>query len=290
MIWILLGGIFLFGLAAGSFLNVCIYRLPEEKSLIHPGSFCPVCSTTIKFYDNIPVLSFIILRGRCRNCSGRISFRYPGVELLTGILLVWLTYDSLKDLPLGVKLIPLLGIYVYITLGLITLSFIDIKHKIIPDEISFVGIPLAFVLSMIFPALHKGVPVIGKLISENYPVLNAAVSSFVGIIIGGGSLWLVGIVAKVLLKKEAMGFGDVKLMAMVGGLLGWLYALLIFFLACGIGSVIGIIILIKTKKHRIPFGPFLAAATYLVLLYGREILYFFTDIYPKFIRGVLRIG
>ncbi|MFH1708578.1 MAG: prepilin peptidase [Planctomycetota bacterium] len=285
MIWYYYAGLFLFGLTAGSFLNVVIYRLPKGKSLVRPGSFCPKCQTHIQYFDNVPILSFLMLGARCRACKAPISWRYPAVELLTGLLFLWLAYDFLASgLPL-----PILGVYLYLTLGLIVLSFVDYDLEIIPDEISLVGIPVALVLSMAIPDLHRGVPFLDGLFGHMPAPLAAGISSLAGIAAGGGSLWFIGAVARVILKKDAMGFGDVKLMAMVGGLLGWLNMALAFFIACGIGSVIGIIIMIRTKNRRIPFGPFLAAGTFLVMLYGNEIVYFITDVYPRFLRGVMGI-
>lgn len=279
-------GVFMFGCAAGSFINVCIYRLPQGKSLVKPGSFCPSCNTPIAWYDNIPLVSFLLLRGKCRSCGENISLRYPAVELLTGLLMLWTVYDCLQD---GRSLF-ILGVYVYLTLGLITVTFIDIAHEIIPDEISLVGIPVALLLSLLIPALHRDVPFFYKLIENGPAWVNSGISSLAGIVIGGGTLWFIGAVAGFLLKKEAMGFGDVKLMAMVGGLTGWLRMLMAFFLACAFGSIVGIVIMLRTKNRRIPFGPFLAAGTFLVLLYSRELVYFFTVIYPGWIRGFMGLG
>jgi len=279
-------GVFLFGCAAGSFINVCIYRLPQGKSLVKPGSFCPSCSAPIAWFDNIPLVSFLLLRGKCRSCSKKISFRYPAVELLTGLLVLWIVYDCLQD---G-RSVFVLGVYVYLTLGLITVAFIDMHHEIIPDEISLIGIPVALILSVLIPALHRDVPFFSALVGNGPAWINAGISSLAGIVIGGGTLWVIGTVAGFLLKKEAMGFGDVKLMAMVGGLTGWVCMLMAFFLACAFGSIVGVIIMIKTKNRRIPFGPFLAAGTFLVLLYSREFLYFFTVVYPVWIRRIMGLG
>ena len=276
-------GVFLFGLAAGSFINVCIYRLPLGVSLVHPGSFCPLCRTPVRWFDNIPVFSFLILAGKCRSCGKRISLRYPAVELLTGLLLLLVVFDCIQD---G-RTVFVTGTYIYLLLGLITLSFIDIAHEIIPDEISLMGIPVALVLSVLIPELHYNVPFFSPLIEQAPQRVNAACSSLAGIAVGGGTLWIIGAAAKLILKKEAMGFGDVKLMAMVGGLTGWLNTLLAFFLACALGSLVGIIVMIKTKNRRIPFGPFLAAGTLITILYSTELIYFFTHIYPVWIRKLM---
>ncbi len=283
MIWILFAGIFAFGLVAGSFLNVCIYRLPTGKSLIKPGSFCPVCKNDIRFYDNIPVLSYLILMGKCRHCGEKISIRYPAVEVLTGLLLVWLAYAVLGS---GMSAL-VLGAYVYLTLGLIVITFVDAEHEIIPDEISLIGIPVSFIVSLFIPDLHAGVYPFSGMFKNLPDFINSGVSSLAGIAVGGGSLWLVGYIGKLILKKDAMGFGDVKLMATVGGFIGWINVLIAIFIACGIGSVIGVAVLIKTKSRRIPFGPFLAVGTFLMMLYNRQIIFFLTDTYPKFVRNVL---
>jgi len=253
--------VFLFGLGAGSFLNVCIHRLPRGGSLVHPGSSCPRCGNPIRWYDNIPLVSFVLLRGKCRACGGRISLRYPAVELVTALLMVWLAVHAAAE---GIS--PLrYGVYVYLTLGLVTLSAVDIGHEIIPDEISLVGVFLAPVVSLIVPELHREVPFAAEIVPGGFGRPAALVSSLVGIAVGGGTLWIIGKVAEFILKKEAMGFGDVKLMAMVGGLLGWLDMLLAFFIACGLGSVVGVAVMLRTKSRRIPFGPFLAAGTFLVI-------------------------
>ena len=244
---------FLFGSIVGSFLNVCIYRMPQGKSVVWPGSHCPLCEKRIPWYDNIPFISYLLLRGKCRFCGLRISPRYLIVELLTAIMFVLLlnrfglTYDFF--------------LYLVLTCSLIIATFVDIKHRIIPDEISIGGIILGLVLYAI-----KGLNL--QLKTYNFqPVLN----SFLGIIVGGGVIYLTGFIFDLvyfkLLKKppiqgetESMGGGDVKLLAMIGAFLGWQRVIIVFFLAPFFGVIAGIINLVVKKDHTIPYGPFLSLA------------------------------
>lgn len=257
--------VFIFGSLVGSFLNVCIYRMPLGKSVVWPGSHCPKCEKRIPWYDNIPFISYILLGGRCRFCKQIISVIYLIIELLTAIMFVvlfnyyGLSYD--------------LFFYIVLVSSLIVAAFVDIKHRIIPDEISIGGIILGFLLNSI-----RGFSL--KPFAYNLkPMLN----SFLGIIIGGGIIYLTGILFDLvyfkLLKKppiqgetESMGGGDVKLLAMIGAFLGWQKALLTFFLAPFFGASFGIINLIVRKDHIIPYGPFLALAALLSLFWADKII------------------
>lgn len=259
---------FLFGSIIGSFLNVCIHRMPEEGySLAKPGSHCPHCKKPVLWHDNIPLLSYLLLGGKCRFCKQPIRARYFIVELLTAVtFLLFYNYFGLNF-----NLI----FYLIFICGLIVATFIDIQHRIIPDEISVGGIVVGLLLSVI-----KGINL--SPMSYNYkPALN----SFLGIVIGGGIIYLTGVLFDLvyfkLLKKppiqgetESMGGGDVKLLAMIGAFLGWKNALLVFFLAPFFGAVIGIINLITKKDHTIPYGPFLSLAAVLTLFWGDKIIYF----------------
>jgi leader peptidase (prepilin peptidase)/N-methyltransferase len=259
---------FIFGSIVGSFLNVCIHRMPLGESVVWPGSHCPQCNKRIHSYDNIPFLSYIILGGKCRSCKQRIPLRYPLVELLTAIMFAalfsrfGLNYDFF--------------VYMVLVCGLIVATFVDISSRIIPDEISIGGIIIGFILTAV-----KGVHL--KPFSY-YPgfILN----SFFGIIIGGGIIYLTGLIFDLvyfkMLKKppiqgetESMGGGDVKLLAMIGAFLGWPGALLTFFLAPFFVAVIGIINLVTKKDHTIPYGPFLSLAALLSLFWGNQIIEFF---------------
>ena len=267
--------IFLFGLIVGSFLNVCIYRMGREMSINKPErSFCPACKKSILWFDNIPILSFISLGGRCRFCKAKISFRYPLVELLTGLLFILL----FKYFGVTLKFF----IYSLFTSALIVAAFIDIDFQIIPDEISIGGAIFGFLISMAFPVLHN---------TNSH--LFAAGKSLLGLLVGGGVIYILGIIGDIIFKKESMGGGDVKLLAMIGAFLGWQKALLTFFIAPFLGSIISILInsgklnlkepdgtvnmsLKKISKTLftgvIPYGPFLCMGALVSLLYIDKIL------------------
>lgn len=260
--------IFIFILAAciGSFLNVCVYRLPRGRSLWGPRSFCPHCSRTIPWYDNVPILSFIILWGRCRFCEKEISLRYPLGECLSAFLtlMVW-NHAIQADLHWTEISIRLL-----LTYALIVVTLIDLEFYIIPDEITYGGLVVSFFLVFVMPGHWHAVSRVSALLRM-----------LLGLLAGGGSLFLVGEVAKFLMKKEAMGLGDVKLMAMVGALLGWKTALFSIMMASIIGSVVGVLfILMKRLKmeSRIPFGPFLSLGTFIFMMWGDEILRWYLNL------------
>ena len=248
--------ILILGLAVGSFLNVCIHRLPEGKSIFFPGSHCPQCSKKIKFYDNIPVLSFILLKGKCRFCVSKISVQYPLVELLTAFLFLG------AYLWQGLSL----GFFSAIVLGclLIIVFFVDLKHRIIPDVITLPGIVIGLAFALISPQIR-------------------ILDSLLGLLIGGGVFYLLAILGELLFKKESMGGGDIKLAAMLGAFLGWQKLFLIFFLSAFLGSIIGILAIqfsSKVKKHRtIPYGPFLALASFAALFWGERIIKAYLDLF-----------
>ncbi|MDD5005160.1 MAG: prepilin peptidase [Candidatus Omnitrophica bacterium] len=245
--------IFVLGLVTGSFLNVCIYRLPREQSVVKPRSRCPHCKKTIAWYDNIPLLSYIMLRGKCRNCSTKIPFQYFIVELLTAFMFLWV-YNQF-----GFTILSL--IYIIFICGLIIATFVDFNFRIIPDEINIGGIILGLVISFIYPYLHNSsVNILGLY------------RSFLGIIIGGGIIWITGIIGDFVFKKETMGGGDVKLLAMIGAFLGWKMAILTFFIAPIFGAIVGIIIKLRTKNSLIAYGPYLSLASVVVLFWGENIL------------------
>jgi leader peptidase (prepilin peptidase)/N-methyltransferase len=251
--------VFIFGAIVGSFLNVCIYRMPIEKSIVRPRSFCPHCRKQIPWYDNVPFLSYIVLGGRCRFCRKPISIRYFMVELLTAGLFLFLYFHY------GLQWV-LLPYWIFVS-GLVVAAFVDLEHRIIPDEISLGGIVMGFVLSCLIPALHGFSVDMG---SKAY--LFSAGKSLLGILIGGGSIYAMGMIGDFIFKKETMGGGDVKLMGMVGAFLGWQAALLAFFIAPFFGAIFGIIVKIKTKESVIPYGPFLALGAFISLIWGREII------------------
>ncbi len=227
---------FIFGAAIGSFLNVCIFRLPAETSILKPRSQCPYCQHPVRNFDNIPLISFIVLRGKCRDCGGKISWRYPLVELITALLAL------LLFIKFGLTLKFL--IFFIFTAVLIVITFIDLDHQIIPDIISLPGIPI-FCLAAIF--LVK------------IPWMEA----LIGLLIGGGVLFAIAFVYELLTKREGMGGGDIKLLAMIGGFWGWKSLIFILLFSSFSGAIVGITAMIIKKqdmKYAIPFGPFLSAA------------------------------
>lgn len=248
--------VFLLGTCIGSFLNVCIYRMGREESVVKPSSHCPHCKKPIRWQDNIPLLSYILLKGRCRDCGQKISPRYFLVELLTGLFFVAI----FNRFWVGIHTFA----YFILVSGLIVATFVDFDFQIIPDEISIGGIVVGLILSFLFPYL-QGVPT---------HLLGLRQSVF-GVLVGGGVLWILGCLGDFIFKKESMGGGDVKLLAMVGAFLGWKYALLSLPLASLVGAVIGVIIKIRTKESVIAFGPYLALGAVLSMFWGDKIIAMF---------------
>jgi leader peptidase (prepilin peptidase)/N-methyltransferase len=245
----------LFGLALGSFLNVCIYRVPLKKSIVSPPSSCPRCGERIRFYDNIPVVSYVLLLGRCRYCRHPISPQYPVVEAITGLL----------SLALFLKIGASLE-YVFFMLfaaSLIVIAFIDLQHKIIPDVVSLPGIVLGFAVSLL-------------------PMSSLSwIDSLIGIAAGGGFLLLVGIAFEKLTGREGMGMGDVKMLAMIGAWMGWRSLLFVVLLSSLTGSLIGGALLALSRqgvKTRIPFGPFLALGSLIYLFFGQELVFWLNQL------------
>ncbi len=251
------------GLAIGSFLNVCIYRLvkePPENDIIFKPSHCPNCKKRIRWYDNIPVLSYLVLRGRCRDCGWRIPFRYPLVELLSGGIWFFCWYRW------GIS--GLMFSYAIFFSLLLVSVFTDFDCRIIPDEISVGGIVLGLVLSLLFPEIHR---------ADSH--LSGLWLSFLGMVAGGGLVFLVAIIGEIIFRKEAMGGGDVKLQAMIGAFLGWKWALLGFFVGCIFGSILGIYRLLLYKDNTLPFGPALVMGAIACMFWGERILRF---LFPAF--------
>ncbi|MDD5439906.1 MAG: prepilin peptidase [Candidatus Omnitrophica bacterium] len=250
----IIGFLILLGLIVGSFLNVCIYRLPRSESLVRPRSHCPHCRHILAWYENIPVVSFVVLRGRCKKCRNKISWRYPVVELMTAGLLIVL----FLAFGLTVKSAILFALFA----SLIVATFIDFERQEIPDVITLPGIILGLVVVAAYPAL------LGKMRSE------ALLDSLLGIVAGGGSLYAIGFLGEIVFKKEAMGGGDIKLLAMVGAFIGWKLVLVTFFLAPFFGSCAGIIAKLREGKEIIPYGPYLSFAALISVLWGEKILGF----------------
>jgi len=240
--------IFILGLIVGSFSNVCIHRIPRNESIIYPASHCPKCRSKIKPVDNIPLLSYILLKGRCRNCKSKISIQYPIVELITGLiyLIIYLTYG------LGVQTL----IYIILSSALMIIAFIDLNQQIVPDVISLPGIIIGFILSFFVPYI-------------------SFINSALGVVIGGGIILVIGLAGSVIFKKEAMGGGDVKLAAMIGAFLGWRYIIISLFLGFFLGALVGIILIlskIKSREDTVPFGPFIVLGSFITLLWGEKII------------------
>jgi leader peptidase (prepilin peptidase)/N-methyltransferase len=316
--------IFLFfgiGAIIGSFLNVCIVRLPQEKSVVFPSSACPHCHKPIAWYDNIPLISWILLKGQCRQCKAPINVRYWIIELLTGLFFAafYIYYGPS----------PLLPAYLVMISCFIVATFVDLEHRIIPDEVSIGGMWAGIFLSALIPQMHQSssdlsigafmaglivllcllfgwvYPFFCKHLMEEEPyddtpikilvllslvfvtLINGHIlvlpeflqshafslaSSLVGMIIGGGSIYLMGLIGDIVFRKESMGGGDVKLMALVGAFLGWKIALLSFFIAPFFGGVIGIMEKIRTKDSTIAYGPFLVLGTLISLFWSQAII------------------
>ncbi len=261
--------VFLLGLIVGSFLNVCIYRIPTGDFFRSSRSFCPHCRAPIAGYDNIPVLSYVILGGKCKACRGPISLVYPIVELITGILYAGFFWHFLMGgTPPAVYVV-----YLVLASALVVSTFVDLKLRIIPNEITITGVLIAPFVSIAVPALHDGPLFLagvfpsGVLPSWAVAGGDAFLASVFSILVGGGSIYILGVVGKFFFKKDAMGGGDVKLMGMIGGILGWKMVLLTFFLAPFVAIVYAIISYIKTRDHVIPYGPFLSAATVGVMIW-----------------------
>lgn len=242
-----------FGSCIGSFLNVCIYRMPREQSIVWPASRCPHCEKPIAWFDNIPVVSWLLLRARCRACGKSILWRYPVVELLTGLMAV-AVFARFGVGPVGL-------VYFAFVCALIVVSFIDLEFQIIPDEISVGGLVVALLLSVLLPQLHG---------AGSRPLgLGLAV---IGMLAGGGLLYATGMLGDFLFKKESMGGGDIKLLAMAGAVLGWKAVLLTFFLAPIVALPPGVLILFTKKEHVIPYGPFLSLALVVSMFFGPELM------------------
>ena len=236
------------GLVLGSFYNVCIYRLPREESIVWPGSRCPHCRHPLSVMDNLPLVSFLLLKGSCRYCQTPISYQYPLVEGMTAlatVLIGWkfgLSWDFLQAL--------------FLVSALLIVSFIDLSYQIIPDWITYPGIGIGLIFSWL-----TGAP--------------GWLSSLIGLLVGGGLLWLLAVGYQLLAKKEGMGGGDIKLLAMIGAFLGWQGVLVTLILGSFLGTLAGLGLILIWKKDRtyaVPFGPFLSLGAVIHLFFGSTLL------------------
>lgn len=246
--------IFVIGLCIGSFLNVCIYRVPRAKSIVRPRSFCPQCGKAIKWFDNVPLLSFIVLLGKCRNCGKRIPFRYPLVELLTallGILLYW-HFGPAAAFPA----------YWAFICALTAVTFIDLEFTEVPDVISLPGILAGIVFMTVFQ------------IDGSTSALGSFLNSLAGMFVGGLMMFLLGVIGEWAFQKEALGGGDIKLMAMIGAFLGWKLVILAFFAAPLLGSGVALYMKFKYKTEALPYAPYLSLGALVTLLWGNKIIGF----------------
>ena len=243
--------VFAFGAMIGSFLNVCIVRIPHDQSIVRPPSHCPMCQAPIAWYDNVPLVSYVLLAGRCRTCRTRISPLYPAVEALTGGLAVALWWR------LGAT--PAFAGYLTFAAALVTITFIDLDHRIIPDVISLPGIALGLAVSLVSP-------------------LVTPLDALLGVVAGGGFLLGVAAAYQAIRGQEGMGGGDVKLLAMIGAFLGWQSIFVTVMVASIVGSIIGVALMLYRRadsKLAIPFGPFLACGALVHLFFGDRILAFY---------------
>jgi leader peptidase (prepilin peptidase)/N-methyltransferase len=239
---------FLFGTVIGSFLNVCIHRLPKDESIMFPASRCPACQAPIRPWDNIPLVSFALLRGRCRACRSPISWRYPLVEGITGLLFA-LTVDRFGVSLQAALLLAFLA-------GLVAVSFIDLDHQVIPNVVTLPGIPLGL---------------LGGVIGGDPPFLDR----LIGALAGAGFLYLVLLYGSVVYGQDAMGEGDLNLIAFVGAFLGWQAVVVTILVACLTGSAIGLGLIASRRlgrREHIPFGPFLALGAVVALFWGQALV------------------
>ena len=285
MIWglhlILASTTFGLGTVVGSFLNVCIYRIPWEKSVIWPGSRCPKCLAEIASRDNIPILSWLALRGECRTCGAPISARYPGVELLVGLLFLGVYFVDVAATPSGLighsaePFARMLFHQAMVSL-LVAATFIDYDLTIIPDSITVTGMAFALIVGTAIPTVRP------EPSNASTPMGGLGIG-VLGLVGGGGLVWAVRILGGLAFRKEAMGFGDVTLQAMIGAFLGWRAAVLGFFLGAflALGHAALRLIAIVAKRiagrqltradHEIPFGPYLSMAAVLLMLAWPEV-------------------
>jgi leader peptidase (prepilin peptidase)/N-methyltransferase len=234
---------FIFGIIVGSFANVCVHRLPHGQSLVFPRSHCPFCQEILRPWHNIPVLSYLVLRGQCAFCHVVISWRYPAIELLCGILYAGL-YQRFGLSTQGV-------VFAFLATCLIIVSFIDLAHKIIPDAITLPGIIVGLLASLLLTSVGFS-------------------GALLGILLGGGLFFIIAVVS-----RGGMGGGDIKLIAMIGAFLGWQSVLVTIFLGAFSGAIAGLSLILLKKKERkdpLPFGPFLALGALLAMVWGPELL------------------
>jgi leader peptidase (prepilin peptidase) / N-methyltransferase len=244
----------LLGLSVGSFLNVCVHRLPRRQSLVHPGSRCPHCGYVLRWYDNIPVVSYLLLRGRCRACRESIAIRYPALELAT--LLLFLVHGAVFGWS------TLLVVRLLFACAMVVLFAIDLEHHLLPDVITLPGIVAGLLFSIVLPP--------------------GIVDSLLGVLVGGGVLWLIGEAYYRYSGQEGMGGGDVKMLAMIGAFLGWKLVLVTLVLSSVAGSLIGVLVIAFRRggmKYALPYGTFLALGALAASLVGERLVSWYLGFY-----------
>jgi leader peptidase (prepilin peptidase)/N-methyltransferase len=261
--------VFVYGLVVGSFLNVCIHRLPRHESVVRPRSRCPGCGNLIAAYDNIPLISYLLLRGRCRHCRVRISPLYFFIELAAALLAVFLysIYGLTAEFAKAAML----------TAALLVLVVTDWQERILPDRVTFPGMAAGVVFSLVVPVNDGAGLFLTRLagLGDTSTRLASLLDSLLGALLGAGLLWGLGEVYFRLRGREGMGFGDVKMMAMVGVFLGPKLTLLTIFLGSTLGAVLGLAFIAaagKSSAYELPFGSFLGAAAVVAMIWGRAIL------------------
>ena len=243
------------GLAIGSFLNVCIYRIPIGQSIVHPPSRCMRCGKALRWYHNIPVVSWLALRGRCGFCGDPVSARYPAIELLTAVVFALHAFVFEPG--------PLLLVRLVFAAVLIVLAFIDIDHRILPDSMTLTGIPLGVLASVWLP-----------------PGLR---DSLIGVALGGGSLWLIAEAYYRWRHVEGMGMGDVKMLAMIGAVLGWRAVVVTLVLSSCSGALVGALMMTRAQdglRYALPFGTFLSLGALAASLVGEPLVAWYLSFYP----------
>jgi leader peptidase (prepilin peptidase) / N-methyltransferase len=244
----------LLGLSVGSFLNVCVHRLPRRQSLVHPGSRCPHCGYVLRWYDNIPVVSYVLLRGRCRACRESIAIRYPALELAT--LVLFLVHGAVFGWS------ALLVVRLLFACAMVVLFAIDLEHHLLPDVITLPGIVAGLLFSIVLPP--------------------GIVDSLLGVLVGGGVLWLIGEAYYRYSGQEGMGGGDVKMLAMIGAFLGWKLVLVTLVLSSVAGSLIGVVVIALKRggmKYALPYGTFLALGALAASLVGERLVSWYLGFY-----------
>jgi leader peptidase (prepilin peptidase)/N-methyltransferase len=254
MEWILFIWTGLAGIAIGSFLNVVIYRVPRQIPFATGRSVCPECDNQLRWYHNIPLLSFAFLRGKCGFCKTKISYRYPLVELINGLLYLFFFWQAGMTWEFAA--------YSFLGSALLAIFLIDLDFQIIPDVITYPGM----VLGLLYAFTPGGMGIL---------------SAAIGLLVGGGALYAVAMLGDFLFKKESMGGGDIKMAAMLGAFLGWQKVLLIFMLSAVIGLIVSLALMVVSEELRktrvIPFGPFIATAALVAIVYGRQIIDFYVQ-------------